>query len=266
MNVGVEFSVRAVEFAPTFIFGMERSGTTLLSMMIGAHRQIAVPLATTGMWIDFAERLDAFQWSCTTEDLAGSSMKSAPMNASRLWDAELDRDRLLEDLPLGDYGAVVARFHAEYARAKGKPFWANIDIATLDHMDQVNSWFGNARSCILSETAAMSPSPTRRCPTARETLPNARASGSTAPCNQCQDGTHSWSQARYLTIRFEDLVLDTASFAWKESATFLVLRLISPCCATATWLMKRSLKIGAGCGHPSLAHPKDRRQVSGEAA
>ncbi|MEQ9609881.1 MAG: sulfotransferase, partial [Kiloniellaceae bacterium] len=43
----------ASEVKPIFLFGMERSGTTLLSMMVGAHPQIAVPLATTGMWIDF---------------------------------------------------------------------------------------------------------------------------------------------------------------------------------------------------------------------
>src|SRR3546814_11348155 len=52
---------------------------------------------------------------------------------------------LLAGLPVGDYGAVVARFHAAYAEAKGKPCWANVDIATLDHMDLVNSWFPQAR-------------------------------------------------------------------------------------------------------------------------
>src|SRR3546814_14180312 len=62
-----------------------------------------------------------------------------------LWDAELDREALLAELPTGDYGAVVARIHAAYARAKGKRCWANVDIATLDNMDLVNAWFGNAR-------------------------------------------------------------------------------------------------------------------------
>src|SRR3546814_923563 len=43
----------AATATPTFLFGMERSGTTLLSMIIGAHPLVAVPLATTGMWTDF---------------------------------------------------------------------------------------------------------------------------------------------------------------------------------------------------------------------
>src|SRR3546814_8045175 len=47
----------AATATPTFLFGMERSGTTMLSMIIGAHPLVAVPLATTGMWTDFARGL-----------------------------------------------------------------------------------------------------------------------------------------------------------------------------------------------------------------
>ena len=35
------------------MFGFERSGTTLLSMMVGAHPEIAVPLSVTGLVIVF---------------------------------------------------------------------------------------------------------------------------------------------------------------------------------------------------------------------
>ena len=43
--------------APVFMFGYERSGTTLLSMMVGAHPQIAVPFNVTGIWYRFGDRL-----------------------------------------------------------------------------------------------------------------------------------------------------------------------------------------------------------------
>ena len=203
-------TMRAGEFAPTFIFGMERSGTTLLSMMIGAHGQIAVPLATTGMWIDFAQRLDHFNGLATAKDVARLVDAVRGHERIRLWDADLDRGRMLEDLPLNDYGAVVARFHAEYARAKGKPYWANVDIATLDHMDQVNRWLGNARFLHIVRDG-------RDVALSHQTMPY--GAGNIAECARAWVNRTATSvkmgtilgQARYMTVRFEDLVLETRS-------------------------------------------------------
>lgn len=198
----------ATGVAPTFIFGMERSGTTLLSMMVGAHGQIAVPLATTGMWIDFAARLDEFNKLATREDVIRLVDAIRSHERIGLWDAELDRTALLSDMPLGDYGAVVARFHAEYARAKGKPFWANVDIATFDHMEQVNGWFQNARFLHIIRDG-------RDVALSHQTMPY--GAGNVAECawawvNRTTTNArmgYILGPQRYMTIRFEDLVLDT---------------------------------------------------------
>lgn len=198
----------AVAFPPTFLFGMERSGTTLLSMMVGAHPQIAVPLATTGMWLDFAARLDGFNQLASRDDVLRLVDEIRAHERIRLWDAPLDRAYLLENLPLRDYGAVVARFHAEYARAKGKPYWANVDIATLDSMDVVNGWFPHARFLHIIRDG-------RDVALSHQTMPY--GAGTIAEC------ARAWSvrttinvkmgrilgPRQYLTIRFEDLVLDT---------------------------------------------------------
>jgi hypothetical protein len=193
---------------PIFLFGMERSGTTLLSMMVGAHRQIAVPLATTGMWIAFAERLKHFNDLTSYADLHGLVDEVLAHERIALWDAKFDRDSLLRDLPLGDYGAVVARFHSEYARAKGKPFWANIDIATLDSMDLVNGWFPDSLFVHIVRDG-------RDVALSHQTMPY--GAGNIAEC------ARAWSDRtmtnlkigrvlgphRYLSIRFEELILDT---------------------------------------------------------
>jgi hypothetical protein len=195
--------------APTFLFGMERSGTTLLSMMVGAHPRVAVPLATTGMWMDFAERLDHdFNDLATRDDVVRLVDAIRRHERIKLWDAELDRDILLEDLPLGDYGAVVARFHAIYAQTKGKTCWANVDIATFDNMDRVNAWFKDARFLHIVRDG-------RDVALSHQTMPY--GAGNIAEC------ARAWVQRttinakmgrilgpqRYMTIRFEDLVLDT---------------------------------------------------------
>lgn len=193
---------------PNFLFGMERSGTTLLSMMVGAHSQIAVPLATTGMWMDFAERLSEFNHLAGRDDVARLVDAIRAHERVKLWDATLDRAALLQDLPLGDYGAVVARFHQEYARAKGKPFWANVDISTLDHMDAVNSWFPDARFLHIIRDG-------RDVALSHQTMPY--GAGNIAECARAWVGriTTNAKMGRilgpqhYMTVRFEDLVLDT---------------------------------------------------------
>lgn len=193
---------------PTFLFGMERSGTTLLSMMIGAHSQIAVPLATTGMWLDFAERLPDFNQLSRSDDIKTLVAAIGAHNRVKLWDAKLDPQALLADLPLGDYGAVVARFHQQYARAKGKLLWANVDIATLDHMEVVNSWFPDARFLHIIRDG-------RDVALSHQTMPY--GSGNIAECARAWTERTTTSVKmgrilgadRYMTVRFEDLVLRT---------------------------------------------------------
>lgn len=197
-------------FLPTFLFGMERSGTTLLSMMVGAHPQIAVPLATTGMWIDFARSLDDFNRLARSEDVTRLVDAIWQHERIQLWDAELDREALLKGLPVNDYGAVVARFHEIYARAKNKPYWANVDIATFDDMDLVNGWFAAARFLHIVRDG-------RDVALSHQTMPY--GAGNIAEC------ARAWAQrttasakmgrilgpSRYMTVRFEDLVLEPNS-------------------------------------------------------
>ncbi|WP_193369762.1 sulfotransferase family protein [Pelagibius marinus] len=198
-----------VATAPTFLFGMERSGTTLLSMLIGAHPRVAVPLATTGMWLEFAERLQGrFNDLATRDDVIRLVDAILAHERVKLWDAELDRQVLLADLPLGDFGAIVARFHEAYARAKGKPYWANVDIATLDNMDVVNAWFEDARFLHIIRDG-------RDVALSHQTMPY--GAGNIAECarawvHRTATNTkmgHILGPSRYMTVRFEDLVLDT---------------------------------------------------------
>ncbi len=194
--------------APLFMFGFERSGTTLLSMMVGAHPQIAVPLSATGMWYRYARRLDDYgnlKSQGNLERLVGDLLAETRI---RLWDVQLDRDAVLEGLEPGSFAAVVARFHHLYALAKGKPLWGNIDIATIDHMDIANRLFPQARFlhivrdgrdvALSHETYRYGGSNTLECAErwVRQLRINMKMGAMLDP-------------QRYRVVRYEDLILDS---------------------------------------------------------
>src|SRR3546814_21036880 len=89
------------------------------------------------MWIDFGRRLASYGHLEREEDLVRLVDDVLAHERIKLWDAVLDRKLILEGLPLGDYAALLSRVHGAYARAKGKPYWANIDLAPLAHIELV---------------------------------------------------------------------------------------------------------------------------------
>ena len=193
---------------PFFMFGFERSGTTLLSMMMGAHPRLAVPLSTTGLWYRYAQRLPEY---LPLEDRANLERLIDDLldeKRIRLWDASFSREQVLADFAPRDLAGVVARFHGLYARYHGKPHWGSIDIATLTHMDIANRWFPDARFihivrdgrdvALSHETYVYGAATTLDCAEKwdRMVRMNLKMGAMIAP-------------ERYKRIRYEDLVLDS---------------------------------------------------------
>jgi hypothetical protein len=190
------------------MFGFDRSGTTLLSMMVGSHPLLAVPFSTTGLWFRFAERLSKYNHLDSPSDIEHLVDDLRSEERVLLWDATLPRDALLADPPPRSFGAVVARFHTVYASCKGKPHWANVDISTIDHMDLVNHWFPESRFIHLVRDG-------RDVALSHETYPY--GASNTLECalewrrrveTNLKVGAILGS-SRYRIVRYEDLVLDS---------------------------------------------------------
>ena len=130
---------------PLFMFGFERSGTTLLSMMVGAHPQIAVPLSPTGLWYRYGDRLGEYNGLADVESMSRMVEDLRLEQRIQMWDEEFAAQELVSRVSLGSYASVVEAFHAIYAAKKGKPYWASMDISTLYLMDQANGWFPKAK-------------------------------------------------------------------------------------------------------------------------
>src|SRR3990172_4414 len=102
---------QAAVSTPVFLFGYERSGTTLLSMMVGAHPHIAVPLSTTGLWYRYGRLLDHYDQLRTAQSVERLVEDLLQEERIRLWDVELSLDAVLEGLAPCSYPTVIARFH-----------------------------------------------------------------------------------------------------------------------------------------------------------
>lgn len=125
---------------------MERSGTTLLSMMLGAHPDMAVPLSTTGMWYSFYRQLNTVYNNLrTVPDIERLIDDVMAHERVKLWRAPLNRERILARSRPSQYESIIESFHQEFARLRNKSYWANIDIATLDDMHIAHTLFNDAK-------------------------------------------------------------------------------------------------------------------------
>lgn len=193
---------------PIFMFGFERSGTTLLSMMVGAHPQIAVPLSVTGLWYRYDRMLDKYNGLQNKSDVEHIIDDLLQEERISLWDVEFDRNELLAGIESYRFSDVIARFHFLYAKYKGKTIWGNLDIATLDDMDSANNWFPNARFIHIARDG-------RDIALSHQTMPYGAAN--IAEC--AEKWVHRvkvnlkmgaiLGKKRYLLVRYEDLVLQS---------------------------------------------------------
>ena len=130
---------------PVFLFGFERSGTTLLTMMIGAHPRLSCPLSVTGTWWDHAARLPEYGGLESHEDRLRLVTELAAHPRLKFWNVPFDAKSIADATAPGDFAAVVDGFHRAAARAEGKPRWVNMDIATLFRFEEVIRLFPKAR-------------------------------------------------------------------------------------------------------------------------
>jgi SAM-dependent methyltransferase len=193
---------------PVFLFGFERSGNTLLAMMVGAHPRLAVPFTVTGLWYRYGrmlERYDSLRTKAAVERLVDDLRHEERI---RLWDVKLERKDLLDGLQPGNYPDVIERFHVLYARQKGKDYWGNADIATLDDMDMANAWFPSAKFIHIVRDG-------RDVALSHETMPY--GASNTLECAQRWANRVTTNlkmgailgSGRYMMVRYEDLVLES---------------------------------------------------------
>jgi hypothetical protein len=184
-----------------FIVGMNRSGTTLLRMMLDAHPQLTIPPETHFV----PDLIKACREDGATPEDALAAMKSA-----REWGdfGFSDEEMLarLRALPKLRPGAAVRTFYAAYMEQQGKPRWGEKTPTYVQRMKLIQRALPEARFVHVirdgRDVALSVLDRTVRDVTAADIARRWRKKISKAREDSPQ-------LRHYIEIRYEDLILDT---------------------------------------------------------
>lgn len=206
---GVPDRLSPMPHEPFFIVGFQRSGTTLLRMMLDSHPEVAVPLDVVGLWADYEDRLAEYGDLSSQDDVRRLVRDLVAEERIRLWEADLDEPAVLSQLDGARYPDVIAAFYRAYARSRGKSRWGDKDPGNMTRLDRVLAWFPDARILhIIRDGRDACLSQLRQSFGFDEVL----------PCAEAWREQVSWvsrigrilGRERYHELRYEDLVEDPA--------------------------------------------------------
>lgn len=135
----------AASVNPVFITGFQRSGTTLLRLMLDAHPEIAIPLDTTGLWERYHARLPEYGGLADEASVRGMVRDLLHEERIRLWQVELDEDALVRRAAGRGFAGLLIAFHEAYARARGKRYWGDKDPGNMERLHVIHAWIPDAR-------------------------------------------------------------------------------------------------------------------------
>lgn len=131
--VEAEGAVRSAvqEETPFFIVGAQRSGTTMLRLMLNAHPRLAIPFesAFLGAYETLGDR---------ALDSPAAAAHALELLAEDPWTKKggiiADRERVLAH-PIRSYADLLRAVFGEYARGRGKPRWGIKTPGYVEHLD-----------------------------------------------------------------------------------------------------------------------------------
>jgi hypothetical protein len=184
-----------------FVVGMNRSGTTLLRMMLDAHSQLTVPPETHFV----PELIEA----CEDREVTPERLVELVASQREWGDFEMDADEVLAIFrsvePLTAGGALRA-FYDAYAKREGKPRWGDKTPAYIHNMVEIQGSLPEARFVHLirdGRDVALSVSDRAMKPAPMSTIAQRWKRRITKAREQAPRLDH------YMEARYEDLILDT---------------------------------------------------------
>lgn len=140
----VESSSSAPTNEPIFIFGSARSGTSLLSRIVGAHPRIAIPFEshlynTFYPWLKFYGDLNLAK---NRERLVDDILSTEVM---RDWMPRPERQKILERIERFDFHGIVDALMNTWTHAQGKQRWGEKTPWHVFYWSEILEAFPNAK-------------------------------------------------------------------------------------------------------------------------
>ncbi|MBA2523374.1 MAG: sulfotransferase [Solirubrobacterales bacterium] len=186
-----------------FVVGLTRSGTTLLRMMLDAHRELTIPPETHFV----PDVIKAARGDGDVEQVL------AAFTANRTWgdfgiDAEEMRTRLAA-VELGDEAGALRAFFEAYAEGQGKPRWGDKTPAYMLSVQRIGRVLPEARFIhLIRDGRDVALSQSAR--SINEQPPPAEQAGRWVKrIRKAREQASALKGPRYVEARYEDLVRDS---------------------------------------------------------
>jgi hypothetical protein len=190
---------------PTFVVGAQRSGTTMLRLMLNQHSRLAIPFES-GFIVHFYEKLDAYGDLALTENarVLLRDIIQYPMIADfGRWIR--DADAILA-CAIRNYADLVDAIFRKYAESHGKPRWGDKTPGQETSIDVLCKLFPDCRIVHLVRDGRDVVQSLQRVSWGMRNLPRAAADWRWKVTIGHKLG--AMLGPRYLEVKYEDLVLD----------------------------------------------------------
>jgi hypothetical protein len=185
-------------FAP-FVVGLTRSGTTLLRMMLDAHRELTIPPET-----HFVPDLIK-----AARDGDADAMLAA-LTDNRTWgDFGIEPDEMrsrLELVDTGDAAAAVRAFFTTYAAKQGKPRWGDKTPAYMLSVQRIGRTLPESRFIHLIRDGRDVALSQKSRALNEQPPPAEQAARWVKRITKSREQAQALKGARYVEARYEDLV------------------------------------------------------------
>lgn len=130
------------QFRPLFIVGSERSGTTLLAILMSRHSRLAVTSET-----EYLSKFVPRRWWHRLPKLSHEDFIERFWHTRRIADLELDRQAVIDRFRRHNatYRDFFRALLEEFAAREGKPLVGEKSPSHLPHVPQLLRWFPEAR-------------------------------------------------------------------------------------------------------------------------
>jgi LPS sulfotransferase NodH len=194
---------------PFFVVGVDRSGTTLLSLMLDAHSRIAIPYESN-FFVRYYQQKELFEDLKDRNDRLAlvKSILSTPY--VKKWDWKITPEEVIDLDKCSNLQNTISQIYQAYADSFGKDIWGEKSPLYTEHIYLLNDLFPSARYIhIIRDGRDVALSIMQRWWGPNDFANAIRYWNRTIIC--ARKMLKMLPKERYIEVRFEDLVSNPAN-------------------------------------------------------